>query len=526
MPEQQKFSWPELPYHRSVLQSEDSDAEYRVLAAQQIHAGVMHGVGGNSRNAKAPRQLAQDLTRELCTILGRDTPDLLAREIVWQVAHIFHEGTDARYVKPDKRDQLLSAAVEKELQQDAIRSRVRHWVQQTLQEGTKKEFGSSLTHARTISGTADIELTTERQEEIRAAELLYWEDRNMHHVGKSEQSLFDEQLREHGEVPVSYLADRIGDHDLVCIDNSSKGTVLEGVSFLASAAEPLAAGGLKRVAVPIPFTMQDRLSDAIRKNDVDELKALLIEGDYALHMLHERQGTAALHSYSESLLEALQEVSEHLQIVCTGCDLRLEQDGGNALDQQVNRLVPMLQRGESVLYFACVPFASTSFSKSRSHLTRTHASWPCSTELSLPFVVARACGEQRKLAPFCIQLTEAWHFDESFSAEIGEAVELAFEDFSEESDAGSKFRNFTPRVRKPPYRIRRSVGIDVGKTLLKKKKLLHHQETFDDAYNGLIILTYNEGDDDGEREHTQADIPGDDLEKSEQTPQTQILVGT
>jgi len=522
MSEQEKFTWPELPYHRFVLQSNNADAEDRILAAQQIHAGVMHGVGGSSLNAMAPIDLALELIHELCVILGRNTPDLLAREIVWKIAHIFHKGTDTRYMKPDTRWGLLRTTVERALQEETIRSCVRHWVQLTLQEGTKKEFASSLSHARTISGIAGDELSPKRREEIKAAEIRYWEHGRMRHVEKEEQSLFDEQLREHGKVPVSYLADCIGENDFVCIDNSGKGTVLEGLNFLANVAGPLAATGLKRVAVPIPFTMQDRLADAIKRNDASALKTLLIEGGYALHMLHEQQDTAALNAYSEKHLEALQAVHEHLQIVCTGCDLRLAQDGGNALDQQITRLVPLLQRGEPILYFSCVPFVSTSFTKSRSHLTSIHASWPCSTELSLPFMVARACGEQRKLKTFCIQLAEAWHFDESF--DVAKALALAFEEFGEKNDAESKLRDFTPRIHTPPYRIRRSVGIDVEKTLLKNKRLNNYQETFGDAYNGLIILAHNNGNDDRDPGHIHQILPNDAEEMNDDALRTGVLI--
>ena len=68
MSDEKKFEWPELPYHRAILKSTDTDAEGRIIASQQIHAGIMHGVGGDSRHARAPNHLAHELTRELCTV--------------------------------------------------------------------------------------------------------------------------------------------------------------------------------------------------------------------------------------------------------------------------------------------------------------------------------------------------------------------------------------------------------------------------------------------------------------------------
>ncbi len=515
MSDEKKFEWPELPYHRAILKNKDTDAEGRIIAAQQIHAGIMHGVGGDSRDARAPKQLAHELTRELCVTLGENTPEILAREIVWQVAHIFHEGTDARFYPPEEDEKELATVVMEQLQHEHIRSLVRHWVLQTLEMGTKKEFASSLSHARSMSEAVGIELAPAQEEEIRAAEIRYWEDRRTRYIDENEQNMFDEQLREHGQVPVSYLIDRIHEHDLTCIDNSSKGTVLGGLSFLAGMAEPLAASGLERIAVPIPHNMQERLSDAIRCNDMLMLKKMLIEGDYATHMLHEYGESPSFDSYVESQMEALQSISEHLQIVCVGADLGLEQDGGSSLDQQVAHLSPLLKRGK-LLYSACVPFVSTAFPKSRQHLTGTHSSWPCSTQISLPIMAARAFRGSDAHAPFCIQLAESWQFDESFSLGIDEeGLAEIFAEFTGQSDPGEKFRNFTPRVRKPPYRIRRSVGVDVEKTLLAQKNLLHHQENFGEAYDGVVILVDNEREDDRDQKHIHADMPGEGQRKEE-----------
>lgn len=515
MSDEKKFEWPELPYHRAILKNADTDAEGRIMASQQIHAGIMHGVGGDSSNDRAPHHLAHELTRELCTVLGDNAPELLVREIVWQVAHIFHEGTDARFYPPEEHEKELAKVIEEQLQHEHIRGLVRHWVLQTLEMGTKKEFASSLSHARTMSGIVGIELTSERKEEIKAAEIRYWEDRRTRYVEESEQTVFDEQLREHGQVPVSYLIERIHENDLTCIDNSSKGTVLNGLPFLAGIAEPLAASGLRRVAVPIPHTMQDRLLDAIQRNDAKTIKELLVEGEYATHMLREyHHDPASFDSFVDSQLEALQAIAEHLHIACVGADLRLEQDGGNSLDQQIEHIVPLLKQGR-LLYFACVPFASTAFSKSRRHLTGTHASWPCSTKISLPIMAARAYQGNEARAPFCIQLVDAWQFDESFSSAVGDMAEAVFEHFLERKDAGEKFRNFTPRVRKQPYRIKRSVGVDVDKTLLANKSLTHHQENFSEAYNGVIILVEGEREDDRDEKHIHADLSGEGQRKEE-----------
>jgi len=131
-------------------------------------------------------------------------------------------------------------------------------------------------------------------------------------------------------------------------------------------------------------------------------------------------------------------------------------------------------------------------------------------------MAARAFRGSDAHAPFCIQLAESWQFDESFSLGIDEeGLAEIFAEFTGQSDPGEKFRNFTPRVRKPPYRIRRSVGVDVEKTLLAQKNLLHHQENFGEAYDGVVILVDNEREDDRDQKHIHADMPGEGQRKEE-----------
>ena len=144
MSDEKKFDWPELPYHRATLKSVDADAESRVLAAQQIHTGIVHGVGGDCSNARSPKPLAHELVRELCDVLEGEIPDLLSREVVWQIAHIFHEGTDARFSPPKEEERELAETLEKHLQHDNIRNQVRRWIMETLQMVNKREFASSL----------------------------------------------------------------------------------------------------------------------------------------------------------------------------------------------------------------------------------------------------------------------------------------------------------------------------------------------------------------------------------------------